>query len=89
MSPCGNIGDDDEDVGDRAPSWWFDLEPRHKPDDPNTFMYKFSEGLGNAIDGFSDLIVRSLILFSSVPITLFVMATGKNPFEGGWGSDQD
>jgi hypothetical protein len=87
--PCGDIGDNDDDVGDREPSWWFDIEPRETPDDPNTFMYKFSDVLGNAIDGLSDVIVRALVLFSSVPIALMIYATGKNPFEGGCAGGPD
>jgi hypothetical protein len=70
--PCGNIGDDDD------PKWWDHIDPVEELDDPSSFMYQFSEKLGDGIDIVSDLLVTAAILMSGLPVHLMARLTGHN-----------
>lgn len=74
MSPCGNIGDDDED---KMCAYWDRLSDPNWQDincDPNSLASKASDTLGDLIDGFSNLIIGTLLLFGGIPIRLMVGA---------------
>lgn len=51
----------DMDDDDYQPKWWNRIEPENKPDNPNSFMSKFSNVLGDSIDWIDDVIMSTLV----------------------------
>lgn len=88
MPCCGD--DSDDDVGDCMPKWWNRIEPLDKPDDPNSFMSKFSNVLGDTIDYISDVLMNTTVVMSGVPFFLYMVVTGQHSqLQGGCVIDPD
>ena len=78
--PCGNIGDDAADLGEKddefEPEWWKTIGQPHVDTNPNGFMAKVSDKLGNGIDYVAGLIGAALFVFGGLGIRV-VMAVAN------------